>query len=89
MTVSYVAKGRELQHSRVMQLTWASGVKTKIFLDQGMGYWHPDQNFQSHTRFDFGQNTPSQIARLKQVFLFSKMIPGGQWPTYLTIVPNA
>ncbi|MEI6269087.1 MAG: DEAD/DEAH box helicase [Methylococcaceae bacterium] len=34
-----VSVARDMSHGRVMELTWQSGQKTYIRLDQGVGYW--------------------------------------------------
>lgn len=85
VTVGYVQNIRDLQHSRMLRLDWASGTKTQIILDQGMGYWRSELDARAHTRFDFGQSTANQITRMKELVRSAKMVQGGQWPTYLTV----
>jgi hypothetical protein len=79
---------RELQHGRELTIDWVSGAKTRILLDQGMGYWLLEKGPASLARFDFGQSVAEQIKRMGEVVKTARMLAPGKWPTYMTIVPK-
>lgn len=73
---------RDLQHSRVLTIDWASGVKSKIILDQGMGYWR----VRDQARFDFSLNPEGQVTRMAERLMSATMVQSGSWPTYMTVM---
>ncbi|KTD50487.1 hypothetical protein Lqui_1812 [Legionella quinlivanii] len=77
---------RELQHSREISITWASGLKSKIILDQGMGYWQINMPHKYLLDFDFHQNHNEQLNDMINRLKVARMIGSNQWPTYITIL---
>jgi len=76
---------RDLPHSRMLTVDWASGAKSKVILDQGMGCWH----VRDQIRFDFSLSPQAQIARIAERYVSLVMVQGGAWPTYITVLANA
>jgi DEAD/DEAH box helicase domain-containing protein len=88
VVVAFIPAG-DLQHGRVLKIDWASGAKTQIILDQGMGHWHLEQSKTNVPWFDFGQSPSNQVKRMGEVVRFARMVPSGKWPTYITITPRS
>ncbi|WP_148028741.1 hypothetical protein [Burkholderia pseudomallei] len=42
----------ELKRGRVLAVVWQSGKKTKLILDQGVGYWLRKTQYRDETFFD-------------------------------------
>ncbi|WP_031360989.1 DEAD/DEAH box helicase [Caballeronia sordidicola] len=81
-----VEKSYDLQHSRVISISWASGKKSKLILDQGVGYWQPKTPYREQTYFDFNGSLETQARQMEDQYKITNMINGGAWPTFLTIV---
>jgi len=81
-----VEKPYDLQHSRVISVTWASGRKTKLILDQGVGYWQPKTAYRDQAYFDFNESLEAQGSRMVEQYKLANMVNGGTWPTFLSIV---
>jgi hypothetical protein len=79
-------KSRDLQHGRVITVVWASGTQSKIFLDQGMGYWLARTHYKDQLAFDFYQSYEGQVKAMLDSFNITNMAAGGEWPTYITIL---
>jgi DEAD/DEAH box helicase domain-containing protein len=78
-------KAYELQHSRVISVTWASGKRSRIILDQGMGYWTPRMSHRYQLNFDFFQKPEHQLLQMIEKYRAATMINGGSWPTLITV----
>lgn len=79
-------RSRDLQHGRVITVAWASGVQSKIFLDQGMGYWLARTHYKDQLAFDFYQSYEGQAKAMLDSFSITNMAAGGEWPTYITVL---
>jgi len=79
-------KPYELQHSRVMTVSWASGKQSRIILDQGMGYWQPRTLHKDDMTFDFYQDFRGQIIQMIDKYKLTNMSNSGTWPTLITIL---
>jgi DEAD/DEAH box helicase domain-containing protein len=75
-------QARDLQHSRILTIDWVSGVRSKIILDQGMGYWR----VRDQTRFDFSLSPEGQVTRIAERLMSATMVQSGAWPTYMTVM---
>lgn len=84
--VTMVEKTYDLQHSRVISVTWASGRKTRLILDQGVGYWQPRTPYRDQVDFDFGASLEAQGGRMIEQYRVANMTNGGTWPTMLSII---
>lgn len=84
--VDIAPKSGDLQHSRVLTVQWASGIKSRIILDQGMGYWRLDVNDRTCGRFDFSQSIQNQIQRMAERVKAAKIVQAGRWSTLVTVV---
>ncbi|ANC44724.1 DEAD/DEAH box helicase [Pandoraea pnomenusa] len=84
--ITMVEKPYDLQHSRVISVSWASGRKTKLILDQGVGYWQPKTAYRDQTYFDFNESLEAQGSRMVEQYKLANMVNGGTWPTFLSIV---
>ena len=78
-------KAYELQHSRVISVTWASGKRSRIILDQGMGYWIPRMQSRDELNFDFYQKLENQVSQMVEKYRAAIMVSGGNWPTFITV----
>lgn len=78
-------KSYDLQHSRVIIVTWASGKRSRIILDQGMGYWMPRMRHRDELSFDFYRKLEDQIQQMVERYRCANMVNGGSWPTYITV----
>lgn len=78
-------RNRDLQHSRIITVDWVSGKQCKIFLDQGMGYWQARMPYRDQMLFDFFQAYEGQAMQMLEKHTLSRMVHGGDWPTYMTI----
>ncbi|WP_087723517.1 DEAD/DEAH box helicase [Pandoraea sp. PE-S2T-3] len=76
----------DLQHSRVVAVSWASGKRTRLILDQGVGYWQPRTPYRDQLHFDFSASLTAQGSRMVEQYGFANMTNGGTWPTILSIV---
>ena len=72
----------DLQHGRVLTVDWASGIKSKVILDQGMGYWR----VRDQTKFDFSLSPEVQVTRMAEKLMSATMVQSGLWPTYITVM---
>ena len=79
-------KPYELQHSRVITVSWASGKQSRIILDQGMGYWQPRTLHKDEMTFDFYQDLKGQIIQMIDKYKLTNMSNSGTWPTLITIL---
>jgi hypothetical protein len=79
-------RSRDLQHGRVITVVWASGVQSKILLDQGMGYWLARTHYRDQLAFDFYQSYEGQVKAMLNSYSITNMAAGGEWPTYITIL---
>ncbi|MGT2458964.1 helicase-related protein [Cupriavidus basilensis] len=84
--VTMVEKTYDLQHSRVISVSWASGRKTRLILDQGVGYWQPRTPYRDQLDFDFSASLEAQGSRMVEQYRVANMSNGGTWPTMLSIV---
>lgn len=78
--------GRDLLHGRAFTITWQSGRVSKIFLDQGMGYWRPRMEYRSQMGFDFHGTVQQQLADMDSKYSVASMLQGGEWPTFISCV---
>jgi hypothetical protein len=83
--VTLKQKAYELQHSRVISVTWASGKQSRIILDQGMGYWTPKMRHREELNFDFYRKLEDQMAQMVEKYRAATMVNGGSWPTFITV----
>jgi len=79
-------KPYELQHSRVITVSWASGKQSRIILDQGMGYWQPRTLHKNDMTFDFYQDLRGQIIQMIDKYKLTNMSNSATWPTLITIL---
>lgn len=79
-------RSRELQHARVITVDWASGKRSKVFLDQGMGYWRGRMPYRDQMGFDFRANHESQALQMLEKYKMAQMCPSGDWPTYMSLL---
>jgi hypothetical protein len=79
-------RSRELQHARVITVDWASGKRSKVFLDQGMGYWRGRMPYRDQMGFDFRANHESQALQMLEKYKMAQMCPSGEWPTYMSLL---
>ena len=79
-------RSRDLQHGRVITVDWASGLQSKIFLDQGMGYWLARTHYKDQLGFDFYQGYEGQAKAMLDSFSITNMAAAGEWPTYITVL---
>ncbi|MDN7735258.1 hypothetical protein [Burkholderia gladioli] len=86
--VRMVEKSYDLQHSRVISVSWASGRKTKLILDQGVGYWQPKAAYRDQLYFDFSGSLEAQANSMVEQYKITNMTNGGTWPTFLSIVSD-
>ena len=77
---------RDIQHGRIISVVWASGARSRIMLDQGMGYWLARTYYRDHLAFDFYQSNEDQIKAMVDSFSVTNMAASGDWPTYITIL---
>ncbi|MHA6839801.1 DEAD/DEAH box helicase [Ralstonia pseudosolanacearum] len=84
--VTMVGKTYDLQHSRVISVSWASGRKTRLILDQGVGYWQPRMPYYGQVDFDFCASLEAQGNCMVELYKAANMTNGGTWPTMLSIV---
>lgn len=77
---------RDIQHGRVITVAWATGLQSKIFLDQGMGYWIARTPYKDQLAFDFYQSYEGQAKAMLESFRITNMAASGEWPTYITVV---
>ncbi|WP_029134079.1 DEAD/DEAH box helicase [Sedimenticola selenatireducens] len=87
--VKLIERPYEMQHSRELIIQWESGAKSKMILDQGMGYWQPRGPYRSDRSFDFNLKNDQQIERMIEKYKVLDMLNAGAWPTVLTILPQA
>ena len=85
-TVQLFDKTYDLQHGRSMEIEWASGRKSTLLFDQGMGYWNPKVQTKQQQLFNFSATADAQEEKMQRVFDTALMVNSGQWPTYLTVV---
>ncbi|GAB2794640.1 DEAD/DEAH box helicase [Halomonas shantousis] len=85
VTIQLKDKPYDLQHSRVIYISWASGKSSKIILDQGVGYWKPRMPYKEDLAFDFGLDAESQMELMQEKENIMNMYNGGQWPTLVTV----
>jgi hypothetical protein len=86
VSLDIAPNSRDVQHSRVLTVHWASGIRSRIILDQGMGYWRMDVSDRSHGRFDFGQSVQNQIHLMGEKVKAAKMVQSGTWSTLMTVI---
>jgi DEAD/DEAH box helicase domain-containing protein len=77
---------RDMQHGRVITIDWASGLQSKIILDQGMGYWTPQFPYRDQRNFDFYQNYDLQFDQMREKYEMANMVARAEWPTYITVL---
>lgn len=75
---------RDLLHSRVITVNWASGKTSKILLDQGMGYWRAQMPYRDQMYFDFNASPDKQALQMLDKFSCALMHQSGDWPTYIS-----
>ena len=63
-TIDVGGRVRDIQHGRMIAVTWKSGKQRKIYLDQGMGYWRPSIPYRDQLSFDFNHNHENQAMQL-------------------------
>lgn len=85
-TVEIRNHNKELQHSREILVEWKSGKRSKIYLDQGMGYWRGRMPTRDQMRFDFDGDIQSQVIKMLDVYEKATMIPAAEWGTYMSIL---
>lgn len=78
-------KPYELQHSRIISVEWVSGKRTRIILDQGMGYWAPRMLRRDELNFDFSCPLQDQLQQMVEKYRGVLMVNGGSWPTFITL----
>jgi hypothetical protein len=84
--VTMCEKPHDIQHSRVLSVSWASGKKTKLILDQGAGYWKPRTPYRDQTSFNFNARVEAQETRMSEQYQGTHMVNGGVWNTLFYIV---
>lgn len=84
--IALKAKPHELQHGRVITVTWASGKVTRIILDQGMGYWKPRTQFRNELAFDFIDTATKQVQSMREKQKGMLVSNAGTWSTFLTVL---
>lgn len=73
-------KIQDLPHARILNIEWLSGKKTRISIDQGMGYWR--SNLPNYERnFQFANSAEEQVDEITSKYRVAEMINGGEWPT--------
>jgi len=78
----------EVQHSRMITVTWSSGKQSRIMLDQGMGYWAPRALYRDELAFNFNSPIDAQLKVMRERqerVLVSNL---GAWPTYMTVLAD-
>ncbi|WP_349606897.1 DEAD/DEAH box helicase [Cupriavidus sp. DF5525] len=83
--LSFVDRTNDLQHGRVLSVTWASGRKTRIILDQGVGYWQPKTQYREQTDFNFGAMLEKQIEQMAEKYKVTNMANAADWKTFIYI----
>jgi DEAD/DEAH box helicase domain-containing protein len=78
-------KSLDLQHSREIIVTWLSGKKSRIVLDQGMGYWYPRTLTKDISEFNFYEKLKNQHDQMIDKYKYSNMVNSAPWPTLITI----
>ena len=76
----------ELQHSREIIVNWFSGKKTRIVLDQGMGYWYPRTLGKDISDFNFYEKQSCLYEQMRDKYKFSNMVNSARWSTLFTII---
>ena len=76
----------DLQHVRTLKVNWASGKKSTILLDQGMGYWKAQMASRNALGFNFTASADTQEEMMQRIFDTANMRNIGNWPTYITVV---
>lgn len=75
---------RDVPHGRTLCVEWLSGQQTRIFLDQGMGYWKSSMS--SYERqFQFSGTHEEQIIEISRKYRQARMVNCGCWSTHFTI----
>lgn len=77
-------RATDLPHGRSLLIEWKSGRKTKIFFDQGMGYWRPNGSYHD-VGFNFNLSPDKQLDHMAQVYNRLNVEHGSHWPTYLVM----
>lgn len=75
----------DLQHSRKLELQWASGKKIEIIFDQGFGYWKAFSNSYIARQFPFDADVATQLNIAEQASEYLEMRHSGNWPTIITL----
>ncbi|CAI8798524.1 DEAD/DEAH box helicase domain-containing protein [Pseudomonas sp. IT-P44] len=79
-------RNKDIQHGRVITVDWVSGKRCKIFLDQGMGYWRGKMPYRDQMSFNFRADHENQALQMLEKYKSAQMHPGGDWPTYMSVV---
>lgn len=82
--ITTMSNPRDLLHSRVITVNWASGKISKILLDQGMGYWYARMPYREEMNFDFNDSPENQARKIIEKYAIAHMSQGGDWPTYIS-----
>lgn len=86
--VTMCEKAQDMQHSRVLSVSWASGRKTKLILDQGAGYWQPRTPYRDQVYFNFNEHVEAQGTRMFEQYRITNMMNGGIWKTLFYVVSD-
>ena len=84
--ISLFSRPKELQHSRLISIKWKSGKVSKIYLDQGMGYWRAHMPFARDMNYDFNAPVDSQLMRMLEIYKTAKMTQHGDWNTFMSVL---
>ena len=75
-----------IQHGREITLLWSSGRKTRLFFDQGMGYWNPRAINRELRGFNFNTDFQMQCDQMVKRYNDLSLVNGGVWPTFITVL---
>ncbi len=84
--ITMAKKSFEISHGRVISIVWASGRKSRIILDQGMGYWRVQMPYRDEMEFDFYQSFEEQVQEMEKKSKIAVMNNSASWPTFITVV---
>lgn len=77
---------RDIQHGRVLNISWLSGKKTQLIFDQGMGYWRIKERSTNDQSFNFKATEQNQVNSMVEKFNQLSVVNHGDWPTMITVI---
>ena len=84
-TITLKDNPQELQHSRKLELKWASGRTIEVIFDQGFGYWKAFSTSYAARQFPFEGDSTLQVDTSMKVNEHLEMRHSGNWPTIITL----